>query len=396
MNDDREDSRILTTIICLFVLILGLTGNVLVPYVVFYTKELRNSTNLFLINLSIADLLVLVVCMPTVLFELHSKPEVWVLGEVMCKVVPFVEMTVAHGSILTMIAISFERYYAICKPLKAGYKCTKFRALIIIVCVWTVSITTTTPVLIIAEQTEATYIDGTRVNVCLTQASATWQKVYFVTTTAAFFWSPLCILIVIYVIIAKRLCLDDNRTANLVHHHAECVQMRARRQVVFMLAAVIACFFICLLPFRLLTIWLIFSTYDQIKSIGMEAYYTLLYICRIMLYLNSAINPILYNVISSKFRDAFVSALRCKRPNRILMRQSTFTTTNSSVLMSSLKNSLHLVPSHQSTQSSAKPIVAALKNDNCVKNVCETESGECQQNLLFHNLSILSPEESYV
>ncbi len=52
--------RSTATIVCTIVLILGTTGNLLVPIVVIKTKELRNSTNLFLINLSIADLLVLI------------------------------------------------------------------------------------------------------------------------------------------------------------------------------------------------------------------------------------------------------------------------------------------------------------------------------------------------
>lgn len=46
---------------------------------------MRNSTNIFLTNLSIADLLVLLVCTPTVLVEVNSKPETWVLGQEMCK-----------------------------------------------------------------------------------------------------------------------------------------------------------------------------------------------------------------------------------------------------------------------------------------------------------------------
>lgn len=55
------------------------------PIVILKTKDMRNSTNIFLTNLSIADLLVLLVCTPTVLVEVNSPPEVWVLGEEMCK-----------------------------------------------------------------------------------------------------------------------------------------------------------------------------------------------------------------------------------------------------------------------------------------------------------------------
>lgn len=133
---------------------------------------MRNSTNIFLTNLSIADLLVLLVCTPTVLVEVNTRPETWVLGHEMCewqserptqltfcqqlqnclpflfsslslilflpvgKAVPFVELTVAHASVLTILAISFERYYAICEPLKAGYVCTKARAILICVLAW--------------------------------------------------------------------------------------------------------------------------------------------------------------------------------------------------------------------------------------------------------------------
>lgn len=78
--------RTAATIACVITFIIGVTGNILVPLVVCRTRELcTNSTNVFLINLSIADLLILIVCMPTVLIELHSKPEVWTLGEFMCK-----------------------------------------------------------------------------------------------------------------------------------------------------------------------------------------------------------------------------------------------------------------------------------------------------------------------
>lgn len=64
---------------------IGVLGNVMVPIVIFKSKDMRNSTNVFLMNLSFADLMVLLVCTPTVLVEVNSRPETWVLGEEMCK-----------------------------------------------------------------------------------------------------------------------------------------------------------------------------------------------------------------------------------------------------------------------------------------------------------------------
>ena len=239
-----------------------------------------------------------------------------------------------------------QKYYAICKPLKAGYKCTIRRALIIIVIVWSVAFVATIPVLFGTELIEARYIDGSFVSVCQTKANTNWQKVYFLASMSAFFWGPLCVLLVIYSVITKRLIVDDRLQCNSdgrIVCNAENIQMRARRQVVFMLAAVVTCFFICLLPFRLLTLWLIITPEDQIiKQLSMELFYSLLYFCRILLYVNSMLNPCLYAVVSSKFREAFMIVLCCRHRNRLLNRHSTFNTTTSSVLTaSSLKSSLH-------------------------------------------------------
>ncbi|XP_013783158.1 thyrotropin-releasing hormone receptor-like, partial [Limulus polyphemus] len=242
------------------------------------------------------------------------------------KIVPFVELTVAHGSIFTILAISFERYYAICKPLRAGYTCTKMRALVIIVSVWMVALLITSPILAIAEYSYMDYIDDTKVPVCLTVAQTVWKKAYFIFITTLFFWLPLVVLLVVYGVITKQLIMDRQ----MLHSGSDHYQMRARKQVVWMLVAVVTCFFLCLMPFRTFTMWVIVVPADRVKALGMEKYYIVLYFCRVMLYLNSAVNPILYNLISSKFRDAFINLLTCKYQRRIL-RQATFTTTSTSL-----------------------------------------------------------------
>lgn len=61
-------------------------GNVVVPVLVVRDRELRAaSTSIFIVNLVAADLLVLVVCLPTLLSELYAPPSVWVLPPSMCE-----------------------------------------------------------------------------------------------------------------------------------------------------------------------------------------------------------------------------------------------------------------------------------------------------------------------
>lgn len=77
--------RITSMIFCFVILGIGVAGNIMVPIVILKTKDMRNSTNIFLMNLSVADLMVLLVCTPTVLVEVNTKPETWILGEEMCE-----------------------------------------------------------------------------------------------------------------------------------------------------------------------------------------------------------------------------------------------------------------------------------------------------------------------
>lgn len=73
-----------------------------------------------------------------------------------------------------------------------------------------------------------------------------------------------------------------------------------------MLGTVVFFFFFCLLPFRAFTLWILVVPQAEIVRLGVERYFSLLYFCRVMLYLNSAINPLLYNLMSTKFREGFL------------------------------------------------------------------------------------------
>lgn len=176
-----------------------------------------------------------------------------------------------------------------------------------------------------------TYIDGSEVAVCLTSVDTFWPAFFFIFSITIFFFLPLLILIVLYSVIAKHL-MENPGIISQGHRNNV---LKYRKQVIFMLGAVVLSFFLCLLPFRALTLWIIVVPPETIVKVGLEGYYNLLYFSRIMHYLNSAMNPILYNLMSSKFREGFLRLLGCKSMVRHKLtagtRKGTFHTTSTNL-----------------------------------------------------------------
>lgn len=71
-NDMYRHSPSMTIVYCVayfIVFAMGLVGNCLVVAVVFRAPRMRTVTNLFIVNLAIADILVVVVCIPATLIS---------------------------------------------------------------------------------------------------------------------------------------------------------------------------------------------------------------------------------------------------------------------------------------------------------------------------------------
>lgn len=192
------------------------------------------------------------------------------------------------------------------------------------------------PILAITQYSIVTYYDGSLVSVCFTMVETLLPSLFFILSISFFFFLPLAILIILYALIAKTLMDHPNLITSTKNNGISTQSvLKYRKQVVLMLGTVVLAFFVCLLPFRAFTLWIITAPADSIIKITMEGYWGLLCFCRIMFHIHSAINPILYNIISSKFRSGFLKLCgirhlgkRCKHKNNI-NRKNTFNTTSS-------------------------------------------------------------------
>jgi len=76
-------------VIAMYILtfIIGVSGNILVCFAVWRNRQMRTVTNMFIVNLSVADLGIIIICLPPTL--LVDVTETWFMGHVMCKLVYF-------------------------------------------------------------------------------------------------------------------------------------------------------------------------------------------------------------------------------------------------------------------------------------------------------------------
>jgi hypothetical protein len=84
----------------------GLVGNVIVVVVMVGDTKYRNATNLFLVSLAVADLLLLLVTAP--LETLQYFVVQWV-ADAVCKSAKFAMMLSAVASVLNLAAVTLER-----------------------------------------------------------------------------------------------------------------------------------------------------------------------------------------------------------------------------------------------------------------------------------------------
>ncbi|KAL6267716.1 hypothetical protein P5V15_000787 [Pogonomyrmex californicus] len=146
-----QDSLLENVIIPLYGIIffLSIVGNSLVLITLARNKRMRTVTNVYLLNLAVSDLLLGVFCMPFTLLGQILKN--FVFGLAMCKLIPYFQAVSVSVCVWTLVAISLERYFAICRPLKSRRWQTQFHAYKMIVLVWTVSLIWNAPILIVSQ-----------------------------------------------------------------------------------------------------------------------------------------------------------------------------------------------------------------------------------------------------
>ncbi|XP_010745415.1 thyrotropin-releasing hormone receptor [Larimichthys crocea] len=297
----------------------GIVGNVMVILVVLTTKHMRTPTNCYLVSLAAADLMVLTAAgLPNITDALCGQ---WVFGYVGCLGITYFQYLGINASSCSISAFTVERYIAICHPIKAQFLCTLSRAKKIIMLVWALTSVYCVMWLFLSDTKKLVY-DNVVLLTCAYKVSRSHYLPIYFTDFAVFYVLPLMLAMVLYGLIARILILNPlpsdpkentkkwkKETGSqgrrmISTNSSSSTTAASRRQVTKMLAVVVILFALLWMPYRTLVV---------VNSFLDKAYLDtwFLLFCRLCIYLNSAINPVIYNAMSQKFRAAFKKLCHC-------------------------------------------------------------------------------------
>ncbi|XP_060710991.1 orexin receptor type 2 [Hemiscyllium ocellatum] len=321
----------------IIVFIVALVGNILVCIAVWKNHHMRTVTNYFIVNLSFADILVTIICLPASL--LVDITETWFFGPVFCKIIPYLQTVAVSVSVLTLSCIALDHWYAICHPLL--FKSTARRARNSIIAIWIVSCALMIPQAVVME-CNVMVPELANKTLLFTICDEHWgddiyPKIYHICFFIVTYVAPLCLMILAYFQIFRKLwCRQIPGTSSVVQRNwkplalqcssqkagrgqvksrinavaAEVKQVQTRRKTARMLLVVFIFFTLCYLPISILNVLKrVFGAFDNVNNRAtLYAWFTF---SHWLVYANSAANPIIYNFLSGKFREEFKTAFSC-------------------------------------------------------------------------------------
>ena len=289
-----------TKIKALFVIIIAsFVGNILVITLSRRNRNLRTIAYNFVINMVIADLMTTVINMPeSIIVEIRNTDQ-WFpgkMGIVMCKFWPFLQQVCAFCSVLSLLAISLDRYFAICLPFRRIM--SKKLSRVIILLTWLLPVESSAPMFLANNVVE---ISGELL--CLETWPSPFDPIkaptdYTIILFALFYVLPLTVISFLYSLVIFKIWrrrVPGNRSTVTTEAYS-----RSRRKAIKVFISIVVCFALCWLPYHV-TFFL--SSYNKIYfycSLPRDITFIAVFFSHAI----SALNPCIYLILNKEYRTA--------------------------------------------------------------------------------------------
>ena len=130
----------------------------------------------------------------------------------MCKTTPLIQGTSVSVSVLTLLVVSLDRFYAISRPMKARIIVTRKRVYVAILLIWLVAIAIASPLIFINNVTEQGIEGLFHVSICEEQwPNSKDRNIYNLSVFILLYTAPLLVMTVAYVKTGKILWAGDQQ-----------------------------------------------------------------------------------------------------------------------------------------------------------------------------------------
>ncbi|XP_029191775.2 tachykinin-like peptides receptor 86C [Acropora millepora] len=292
---DSESAQIGITTMFGVLVTIDLVGNSLVCLVILLYRDMRTPTHLLLLNLAVADMMVALFIGQRFVVVHFIKHPTGISGAILCKSHNFTWVGGAV-SVFTLLAIAFERYYAVIFPHGNKGKLTFKKLKIFIPISWICAGILNIPLFLTVYFDEDTEF-------CHEYWPKKWLPIaYSLTWFFAAGIIPVKLMIVLYSKVVYRLWFK--RQENGYRDVARQGVIKVRKRVTKMVLIVSAIYAFCWLPN--LTIYAVAYLSPSQK------YGSVLYITSIVLVtFNSTVNPFIYVFVNRRFSEKITNLLMC-------------------------------------------------------------------------------------
>ncbi|KAI4463139.1 g-protein coupled receptor [Holotrichia oblita] len=278
--------------------VIGLIGNICVCIVIIYNKTMQTSTNCYLFALAVSDIVIIICDLNSwILACFDISPNVF--GRSYCLFEVFLAEFAIHNSLLIVTAVNLARYIAICHPHFRYNMINNVPKTIIII----IAITVLASCLAIPSA------------ISELESCNTASNEIIITNLQKFITSLWMLLLysglVIFICVIYKLISTELKGSILVTTSTEPDE---NRKVIRMLAIVVVALCICWTPLQVFR-----PMYHFLGKLHSIAPYIEI-LCGFLFYsVSTTINPILYNIVSYKFRKAFKEIFLRRRSNDQVM-----------------------------------------------------------------------------